>query len=209
MMLRLAFAPLLLAAMPVQKEMPPPDALEIVKRTKTTTATYSLYLWTEVTEDGEAPREEWSAEFHSGDLHRVETPRDRVVANCKKGTGFAFSAETGRSYEGAWIARTACGIDTNTKFEAVEWQRIVQTPFGPADRVRIVAGDLVRRYDISPEGILLGTVFGDNDPSEARRLVNRAVGVERKLPKQDIFSKRSLQRSVVPARYKRAPRAAD
>jgi hypothetical protein len=182
-----------------------PDVVGILARTKTTTKIYALYLWTRATPTDRPARSEWSAEFHSGDLHRVETPRDRLVANCRTGEGFAYSAETGQSYSGAWIARTACGIDTNTPFEEVEWLGKVRTRFGPADRVKVVAGELVRRYDVSREGILLGTVFTERAAGKAMVLVNWATGVERKLPEKDIFSRESLARSVVPQRYKRAP----
>jgi hypothetical protein len=167
--------------------------------------TYSLYLWNWVTPPGEPPSEGWSAEFHSGELHRVETPRDRLVANCRTGTGFAYSIESGRILEGEWIARTACGIDTNTTFAAAEWKGLVQTPFGPADRIRIVTSELIRRYDVSPGGVLLGTTFYDNSPGETERLVNWAVAVENRLPARDMFDKASLDRSFVPERYKRSP----
>lgn len=180
-------------------------AMEVLMRTKRTKATYSLYLWNRMTDAGKSTREEWSAEFHSGDLHRVETPRDRLVANCRMGTGFAFSAVTGRSYEGAWIAATACGIDSNTPLDSLAWEGTVKTSFGPADRVRVVAGDLVRSYDVSPDGILLATVYSDRGSGEAVRLVNWATGVEKKLPEKDIFSRASLKRSVVPERFKQAP----
>ena len=202
--LALAMAPAVLSAPPAQPR-PPGDASIILARTKTTRTTYSLYGWNRVTLTAGTAEEGWAAEFHSGNLHRVETARDRVVANCKTGKGFGYSVETKKPYEGAWIARTACGIDTNTPFEAVEWQGIVQTAFGPVDRIRIVAGKLVRRYDVSPEGILLGAVFSDNEPGEPRRLLNWAVAVEKTLPGKDIFSRASLRRSVVPERYKRPP----
>jgi hypothetical protein len=179
--------------------------LEVLTRTKTTTKTYALYLWNRITPPGGAPIEEWSAEFHSGDLHRVETPHDRLVANCRTGAGFAYSMETGRSSEGAWIARTACGIDTNRPFLSAEWQGRVQTPSGEADRVTIVTAELVRRYDISPDGVILATRFADNAPGEAVRLVNWAVAVEAALPAPDIFDRASLARSVVPERYKQPP----
>ena len=205
--LRMAIVPLLVASVPAGAAVPPPDPNDIVARTKTTTGPYALYLWNRLTLTGEAPLEEWSAEFRSGDLHRVETPRDRIVANCRTGTGFAYSVETGQTDDGAWIARAACGINTNVPFQAIEWQGRVQTKFGPADRIRIVAGDLIRRYDVSPEGVLLRTVFWENGPGEAQQLVGWAVGVEKALPDDDMFSRASLKRSAVPARYKRAPQA--
>jgi hypothetical protein len=50
----------------------------VVDRTKSTRATYAIYTWIRISRLGQPPHEEWSAEFNSGALHRVETPRDRV-----------------------------------------------------------------------------------------------------------------------------------
>ncbi len=58
-------------------------ARAVVERTKTTSSTYTLYLWNRVTIPGEPVLEEGSAEFHKGDLHRFETPRDRIIADCR------------------------------------------------------------------------------------------------------------------------------
>jgi hypothetical protein len=180
-------------------------ALAILARTKTATGTYALYLWNRLTPPDGPPREEWSAEFNAGDLHRVETPRDRLVANCRTGEGHAYSVETGQSFEGPWIARTACGVDTNAPFASAAWEGEMATPFGQADRVRIVTAELVRRYDVSRDGILLGTVYSDNSADRMVRLINWPIAVERTLPASGIFDRPSLARSYVPDRYKRAP----
>lgn len=182
-------------------------AVAILARTKTTKATYAVYLWNRINRAGEAPREEWSAEFHSGDHHRVETPRDRLVANCRTGEGWAYSVETGTSFDGPWIARTACGIDTNSDFLSAEWQEALATPFGAADRVQLVTSDLVKRYDVSGDGVLLGTVYTDNSRAKTVRLVNCAVALERALPARGMFDRASLARSYVPERYRRPPAA--
>lgn len=55
---------------------------EVIDRSKATQATYAVYNWNELPRDGQLVQE-WSAEFHSGDKHRVETLRDRLIADCK------------------------------------------------------------------------------------------------------------------------------
>jgi hypothetical protein len=192
---------------------PPPAAdtsaraAEVLARTRTTTKTYALYLWNRVTPPGTAPREEWSAEFHSGNLHRVETPKVRLVADCKAGTGFAFDLTTGETVEGEAVAKTGCGVDANTPLLSAEWKGKVATRFGPAERVRLVDSENIRRYDISPEGILLSSVYTRNGPGEPVLIVSQAVALEAALPAEAIFDRASLSRSVVPDRFKRAPAA--
>jgi hypothetical protein len=79
------------------------------------------------------------------------------------------------------------------------------SPFGQADRVRITTAEMTRRYDVSPDGILLGTLFSDNSPGQTVRLINWAIAVERTLPVSRMFDRASLARSYVPDRYTRAP----
>jgi len=55
--------------------------------TRNTTATYSVFAWNIITRSNKPTEQEWSAEFHQGALHRVETPRDRIIADCAAMTG--------------------------------------------------------------------------------------------------------------------------
>lgn len=179
--------------------------LEVLERTKSTRSTYALYVWTRVAEPGQAPREEWGAEFHSGDLHRVETPDNRVIADCRAGTGVGLAVESGETFDGPGVARVACGINTNRVFHSAEYRGVVQTRFGPADRVRLIDDELVREYDVSRDGVLLRTVFALNGPGEPEILVAEAVDVARELPARDMFDRQSLDRSYVPDNYRRPP----
>jgi hypothetical protein len=180
-------------------------AMAILNRTKIVTGTYALYMWNWLTPPEGPAYEEWSAEFNAGDLHRVETPHDRLVANCRTGEGYAYSVETGQSSQGPSIARAACGIDTNTPSLSAVSEGAVATPFGRAERVTVTTAELVRRYQVSADGILLATVYAENTPAQTVRLVNEAVAVERTLPKPGMFDRASLARSYVPAQYKRPP----
>lgn len=179
-----------------------------VDRSKTTQATYAAYYWTELSHDGQ-PTQEWAAEFHAGDKHRVETPRDRVIADCRAQTGSALSLVTGKTVEGPSVARVACGINTNKAFTAVEWKGVVRTPYGEADRVVLTDKDNIRTYDISPAGVIVRTTFTKNSPEAPVELSSEAVGVLSELPSLDIFDQASLARSYVPDHFKTIPEAAD
>lgn len=179
--------------------------LEVLERTKLTRTSYSLFIWNRITEPQQPPREDWAAEFHLGDLHRVETPTTRVIADCRAGTGTAVSVDTGESVEGPGVARIACGINTNRTFNAAEYRGTVQTRFGHADRVRLVDDELIREYDVSADGVLLGTTFAANQPGEPRILVAEAVALLREAPEASMFSPDSLARSYVPEMYRQPP----
>lgn len=195
-------------------DRPPPPSVEltgqvkaVVDRTKATTATYALYSWNEMNTDGQ-PVEEWAAEFHSGDKHRVETPRDRVIADCKAQTGVALNLATNEIVEGPVVAKGACGISTARPFTAAEWLGSTRTPFGSADRVRLEDKDNVRTYEISQTGVILRATYADNTADRPLRLSSEAVAVLAELPEPDIFDRASLHRSVVPDRFKTAPKPA-
>lgn len=178
-----------------------PEA-ELIARTRDTRATYSLILWNRIQRPGERPVEEWSAEFHAGTHHRVETPRDRVVADCAAMTGTHLEVATGKRIDGPQVARAACGIQANT---AIVSARIVgkrTTRFGLAARLVVTDAGHVRTYDVAHDGALLAATISDHDGN--RLLTNWATSHTRQVS-GDIFSQESLTRSVVPDDYKKAP----
>lgn len=181
----------------------PPNVLALLGKTKTFTGTYSLYVWNRITVPGKAPVEEWSAEFHSGKLHRVETPRDRVVADCGTRTGVAIHLETGAVVEGPHVAGAACGINTNGSLTALDWVGSVATAFGQAERIRLIDSEFVRQYDISNKGVLLHTTYTEKRPDGRLVLDAEATKIDSGIPSQDMFDRNSLQRSFVPDEYKR------
>ncbi|MFD2430410.1 hypothetical protein ACFSUK_24675 [Sphingobium scionense] len=86
----LILLPLLLTA-----AAPPEDVDAVLALTRTTKATYAVCTWNVVTPSEEVQLKEWAAEYHQGDRHRVETPRDRIVANCATGEAQHLDVRTG------------------------------------------------------------------------------------------------------------------
>lgn len=178
-------------------------AKAVLERTKTTTSTYSLYLWNRITRPGEPAFEEGSAEFHKGNLHRVETPRDRVVADCKAKLGFYLSSASVEIVEGPKVAAAACGIDTNSPFLSIELLPDVPTRFGTAQRVRVVDANTVREYDVLGNGALVRATYTENRPGGSQLIVSEAVRLENTVPDDAIFSRDSLAKSFLPKDLKR------
>lgn len=194
--------------------MPVPDTQSdvarvetIIARSKLTQTTYAVYFWSRIQRPGEKAVEEWSAEFHSGSLHRVETPRDRLIADCAARTGVYLSLTTGKLITGPQVAGVACGISTNQKFLALESLGRIKTHFADADRVRVTDSELVRTYDISDDGIILRTIFETNEAKRQVVLENEAVEIARSLPESNMFDEASLSTSFVPEKFKVAPGA--
>lgn len=177
----------------------------VIARSKLTQATYALYFRNRMQHPGEELVQEWSAEFNSGSLHRVETPRDRVVADCKAQTGTWLSLVTGKIVTGPDVAGEACGINTNRQFIAMESLGRVNTQFGAADRIRLTDWEHIRTYDISADGLILRTIFEQNDSQRVTVLDVETVDLEHSLPSQNMFDEASLQTSFVPERFKAAP----
>ena len=177
----------------------------IIARTKLTQTTYAAYFWNRIERAGQAPVEEWSAEFNAGPRHRVETPRDRVVADCAAQSGSAWSIARGDLIVGAGVAAAACGINTNVAFLKVEYLGRVESRFGQADRVRVTDANTIRTYDVADSGILLRTVYQTNSPQPQTLLVCEAVAVFDRLPDAAMFDDSFLLKSFVPERFKLAP----
>ncbi|WP_374279731.1 hypothetical protein [Novosphingobium sp.] len=199
-------AALLFAAMATGGAAPAATADEVIARTRTTSATYSAYFWNVITfPDGETIAE-WSAEFHKGRLHRVETPRDRIVANCADGTGTHFNLMTGELRRGPEVARSACGIDANGAVLSAEVTGQVPHRFaapGMATALRLVGAETVRTYTVSPDGVLL--TFGVDPLGAGPRLTGAIVALQDTVD-DDLFSEESLEQSAVPPEYQAEPK---
>ena len=173
-----------------------------IDRSRETHATYSVFTWNRVSFPDANPFEEWSAEFHDGDLHRVETPRDRLIANCASQTGTHYNAVTGERVSGPSIARAACGVQANSRILSATFDGRKAGPFGVVEKITIRDPENVRTYEIMADGALVGATIELEDGTVL--LDARAVAVETTVPR-DIFSEESLERSAVPERYRKPP----
>jgi hypothetical protein len=185
------------AAQPIDRK-----ALALIEHTRETQATYSVFNWNWITTPGEPGREEWSAEFHHGKLHRVETPGMRLVADCEKQTGTYLDVATGERGSGPQVAGAACGIHDNARIEAATITGRKAGRFGTAIELEIRDPDHLRTYSVVENGALVGATI--SDPS-GRLLVRAEAMVLRDTVPDGIFSPRSLAKSAVPERYRQGP----
>ncbi|WP_068091335.1 hypothetical protein [Novosphingobium rosa] len=177
----------------------------IVSRTHTTQATYAVYYWNRLTPQRGEASEEWSAEFNRGNWHRVETPRDRMIADCKAMRGIDLSLETGQIVSGPAVAKAACGINANRPVRQSEYLGRIDGHLGAFDRVRLTDASDIRTYDVSGDGVILGVTYANVDQPGSVTLTMTSTGLDHALPDSDMFSPESLGRSVVPDRFKAAP----
>lgn len=178
----------------------------IVSRTRTTKATYAVYYWNRITPARGEASEEWSAEFNRGNWHRVETPRDRLIADCAAMKGIDLSLETGQIISGPAVAKTACGINATRPVRQSEYLGRQQGRLGDFDRVRLIDAGDVRTYDVSSDGVILGVTYANVDKPQNVTLTMASTALDRALPDADMFSPESLARSVVPEKFKVAPK---
>jgi hypothetical protein len=180
-------------------------AASLIARTKTTSTTYARYAWSRITPPDRPPVEEWAAEFNDGPLHRVETPRDRLIANCFEKSGTAYSVATTKTFSGPGVAGIACGIDSTRPVISIRYIGPVVDPAGEADRVEVTDPERIRTYDITSDGIIIRTIIALNTPGKPVVLDEETQALMRQLPTGNLFDAASLDASVVPDAYKRPP----
>lgn len=168
----------------------------VIDLTRKTDATYAVY--TEVTIYGREEITEKNAEFHRGNLHRVETPWDRVIANCETGEGWHLNLLDGSLKSDKSVALSACGIDANRPIFTKNMTEEHSAKFGKLWRVTITDRDNVRRYDVNKDGVIINAAVWQNTPDRELFLKQTGVQVTSDLPDSDIFSKESLERSYLP-----------
>lgn len=180
----------------------PPDVASLIELTRTTQASYSLYVWNNVRLPNGTSKGEWAAEFNAGPLHRVEVPAVRIVANCVDLTGTMLNVTTGEIRRGPEIARAACGIQSNAKI--ISARRVGDVKVGNVAAIKIEVRDPVnvRTYSIAGNGALVAaTVVG---PDGALLLDGRLIALRNDVP-PGIFTESSLSKSAVAAKFRREP----
>ena len=180
-----------------------PEAAAVIARTHETHATYSLYNWV-VLPDQRSPHEEWNAEFHDGTSHRVETPRDRLIADCAAETGTHLNVETDQITRAPGIARAACGIDSNAEILSARVLEHGDGVFGPTTTLEITDARNVRTYVIAQNGAIVAQTIADRNGKQV--LTQHAVAMIDRVA-DDIFSEQSLASSAVAEEFRRKPAA--
>ena len=179
-----------------------PEAAQLIKFTRQTKATYSAFSWNVITQPDGDLIEEWAAEFHSGSLHRVETPRERVIADCAAMTGTYLDLASGEIVSGERIAKIACGIADHLGIASAKMLPAANGRYGPVRRLAVEDGSTVRTYSIDARGLIVAEQIALPDGHVS--LVMQVVAVKKTVSPR-IFTVASLQRSAVPARYKVKP----
>jgi hypothetical protein len=184
-----------------------PKAQTVFDRTKTIQATYALYDWNWRRGDDGRVSLHWSAEFHRGSLHRMETPDLRAVADCSTRKATLVEIRSGRTESHAWIANAICGIRSDKILYSLEYVGRKHGRFGPVDTIR--ATDLLneRFYTVDEAGIIVATEYFSTDPALKGCVQTEPLAVEKTLPADDMFSVGSLERSFVPEKYRNGPEA--
>jgi hypothetical protein len=187
---------LAVSAFPAQAQSINADA--VIARTKHPAHDYSLFQWTNVTTGDGRLYSFWAAEFHQGSLHRVETPMDRIVADCAAMTGTHYSEVTGETTTGRAAAETACGIDM-TGAEGAEYLGRRESDYGILDAIEIARDGQRRTYWISPEGVIIRSQFARAGEATSWVLRNWAIRLELASPNAEMFTASSLTKTYVPA----------
>ncbi|HXI87226.1 MAG TPA: hypothetical protein VNH64_07195 [Parvularculaceae bacterium] len=202
----LTLFPTLLGFANAAQDDPTKKAWNIINRSKTATSTYAVYYWNKISVPGQPERENWSAEFNSENLHRVETSEERVIADCRNMTGTALNANTGKTFSGPKIANVACGINTNDLILRTESLGKISTRFGVVDRVKVTDKSYIRTYDIAANGAILWTKFEENGTDHRVVIITETIALLPSLPlKESVFDAQSLKFSAVPDQYKAKP----
>jgi hypothetical protein len=183
-----------------------PVANTVVERTRQTQSTYAVYLWGSALDKDGNTEEHWSAEFHSGDWHRMDSPKIRVIANCRTHVGYFHDVATGQTTDAPNAYRGSCGIyDAPDVSEIIKLDSI-SSDNRQLDQIKITDAKFIRQYAIDSDGVIVGSDWTAKDGSAAPCVKTRAIAVIPILPEKDIFSEVSLARSVVPVQYQSMPK---
>lgn len=184
-----------------------PKAQEVFDRTKAIRATYAIYDWNWRRGGDGRVSLHWSAEFHRGSSHRMETPDLRAVADCSTRQATLLEIRTGSTQSHAWIANAICGIRSDRIVHSLEWVGRKDSRLGPVDTIRLT--DLLneRFYTVDSTGIIVATEYFSRDAALKGCVQTEPQAIEKDLPAADIFSVDSLRESVVPEKYRKGPEA--
>ena len=173
----------------------------IANLTRTTISTYAAYEWGGAVNENGSTEEHWTAEFHSGDWHRMEGPNMRVVANCRTHVGFFYDVTKNESTDAPNAYRGACGIYASPDGTSAIRLPSVESASGRLDRIQITDQKFVRDYAVTSSGVIMASDWNPKSGLQFPCIRSRTVAVVDKLPEGVIFSRQSLALQVTPQKY--------
>ncbi len=174
-----------------------PKAEEVVARSRTTTATYTIYWRVQISDGGAKPNFAWGATFRKGTLVRVEDTGSRAVADCATMKGFQSVVSIGNEHSnGHKIAQHFCGIDSDRRVRSARWLGQKQGEFGLVDEVQIIDEEGTFIYQVAADGALMGV--SSTSRVSGFVVVAEPMSFDLRVPAGDLFSKMSLASSRVP-----------
>ena len=175
-----------------------PKAEAVIERSRTTTATYTIFWRVIYSQGSGTPDYAWGATFRKGSLVRAEDLGSRAVADCTAGTATQFAVSIGQhDYQiGKKIAQRYCGIDADRKVRSTRWLGQKPSKFGLVDEVEIVDEDGTFTYQVAPAGELVGVTTSWRGSKDT--VVVEPMSIEYAVPGGDLFSRMSLANSKVP-----------
>jgi len=190
-------ASLLTGSVPGQSALPAP-VQAVIDRSHVTRANYSVVLHTQVIRDGVVTVED-HAEYQFDPMHRVEVPLTRVLANCNTGENILYDVTNARLVMQPEIGGGACGIAVAAdKVLAARMLPPVTGSFGKADVIELVGEKFVRRYTVTPDGIIVRNDWTPRDPSVAFSLKTLSTKLVRGKPDRRLFKTASLAKPAPP-----------
>lgn len=174
-----------------------PKAEEVILRTRSSAATYTIHWRSYGVHGGTKSDYSWSATFRQGNLLRYEKRDVRVVADCASGVATRYYETIGRNNysSGAKIAKAYCGIGSELGIVSSRYLGQTESKFGLLDKVRIADRDGVHVYLVASGGEILGV--SSNYQGSKYTVIAEPTSFERSLPAGDLFSRKSLTSSKV------------
>lgn len=174
-----------------------PKAQEVILRTHSSTATYTIYWRSYGTDGGAKTDYAWGATFRQGPLLRYESRDKRVVADCAARTATRYYDSIGRNEysSGPKIVKAHCGIDSELGIVSSRYLGQTESKFGLLDIVRVADRDGVHIYRVTSGGEIVGV--SSNYQGSKYTIIAEPMSFDRSLPAGDLFSRRSLTSSKV------------
>lgn len=184
------------------------SARALLERTKTTTATYASYGWLYQRDDEGNRTDTWALELHRGELYRGEGIKVRTLVNCRTHVGWLYdiASDTLTRNDEIWVG--ACGIFSGGQIIAVDLLApINDRRFGRLDVLRVTDRRNLRYYAIDRRGVIIRSAWAAANGSPAPCIQQEPIAILQKLPADTLFMPEALKHSLVPERYRAAPKA--